>query len=309
MASHHRAAVYSVYVHRKFRTNELKPLGNFDGKGSDLGDVLTEYLDDFTGGSKDGSKHVHCDAVMQSGDYIFVSARHGQTGVAADLVNTEGETVFHQTPDHEHVLPASSLFCLPRSQTRGWWVTHINNGRSAKNLLQSRLTSRFKEHYNDGLVATKALMLKFDPVVNKGALQAAVEQDRVEKVRLRTLNKPSDIAAIDRWIPSNTSPNVSLEIAAAGKGSHVLPAPIRRFLKGDEGALDEIVEFGDLTFEEASATVRLPNGKTKTINIQAREGGHAYTLDLDGLVTVDGEPDANSLEYELKRVLLVVQNF
>jgi hypothetical protein len=302
---HHRAAVYSVYVHPKRKTKERKPLGSFDGKGTYLGDVLEDYLADFNGENHDGSKRVHCDSPVLDGEYLFVAARHGKSGEAADILDADGNREFRQRIDHEHVLPSSGLFYLPSDQTTGWWVVHINHGRSSKALLQARMMSRFKEDYGDPVGEDdRGLMLKIEPVVNKKALDAAVEQNRVEKLKLRSLKNPSDIAEIEQWVPANHAPSVALEVASTGKGA--LTDPIKKFLTGGSNAMDEIVEFGGLTFEEASVTIVLPNGKTRTINIQAREGGHAVSQDMDNLQEVDGDPTLESLRAELKRSLEII---
>lgn len=295
----HRAAVYSVCVHTKRKVKEIKPLGSIDGKGLYLGSVLEGYLDGFNGGSPNGSKKVHCGHPDLKGEWLSLVARHGETGVSSDLLNSEGEVEFHQTPDHEQVLPCSSLFHLPKAQTLGWWIVHTNNGRSTKGLLESRIKARFKEDFD-------TLTLKISPVVNKKALDAAVAQNRVEKLKLRTLKKPSDIAEIDQWVPSHHKPAVTLEVATAGKGTRINPTKLKDFLSGNTTALDEIVEFGGMTFEEASVTIILPNGKERTINIQEREGGHAYTQEMDNLTEVEGEPTPDSLEAELRKSLQVV---
>jgi hypothetical protein len=158
------------------------------------------------------------------------------------------------------------------------------------------MKSRCRDDYDN-------LTLKIMPVVNKKALEAAVAQNRVEKLKLRRLKNPSDIAEIERWVPAHHKRSIALEVATLGKGARVIPDKIKQFLTGDTDALDEIVEFGGLTFEEASVTIVLPNGKERTINIQAREGGQAYTQDMDNLDEVDGEPTDASLEQELRRSL------
>ncbi len=295
----HRAAVYSVCVHTKRKVSEQKPLGSIDGKGTYLGDVLEGYLDGFDGANADGSRKVHCGQPILDGEWLSLVARHGQSGMSADLLNTEGGVEFHQRPEHEQVLPCSGLFHLPKAQKLGWWVVHNNNGRSTKALLESRIKSRFKEDFEN-------LTLKISPVINQKALDAAIAHDRVEKLKLRNLKKPSDIAEVDQWVPAHHKPSVALEISTAGKGARIIPTKLKRFLAGDTAALDEIVEFGGLTFEEASVTIILPNGKERTINIQARESGHAYTQEMDKLVEVDGEPSAESLQAELRRSLSVV---
>jgi hypothetical protein len=295
----HRAAVYSVSVHTKRKVKELKPLGSIDGKGTYLGDLLEDYLDGFNGGSGNGSKKVHCDHPDLQGDWLSLIARHGQSGYSAAILDSAGDEVFHQKPDHEQVLPCSSLFHLPRNQTTGWWVVHTNNGRSAKGLLETRMKARFKDDFDN-------LTLKIAAVINKKALDAAIAQDRVERLKLRHLKNSSDIAEIDQWVPAHHRPSVMLEVATAGKGARIIPTKLKQFLAGNTSALDEIVEFGGLTFEEASVTIILPNGKERTINIQAREGGHAYAQEMENLTEIDGEPTPESLQAELRRSLSVV---
>ena len=136
---HHRAAVYSVYVHPKRKTKERKPLGSFDGKGTYLGDVLADYLADFNGENYDGTKKVHCGTPELDGEYLFVAARHGKSGETADILDAEENREFRQRFDHEHVLPSSGLFYLPSAETTGWWVVHVNHGRSAKALMQTQI--------------------------------------------------------------------------------------------------------------------------------------------------------------------------
>ena len=93
---------------------------------------------------------------------------------------------------------------------------------------------------------------------------------------------------------------------SSGQGGAFLTDPIKNFLTGNSSnAMDEIVEFGGLTFEEASVTILLPDGKTRTINLQAREGGQAMTQSLENLQEEDGDPTPESLE---PRVAAVAEN-
>ena len=258
----HRAAVYSVTVHTKRKTKDLKPLGSIDGQGTYLGDVFDEYLDEFTGHTGDGSKHLRCETPEVDGDYLFLLSRHGKTGDRADI-EKDGETEFRQTPEHEHVLLCSSLFYLPRGETHGWWAVHINGGRSAKALIQPRLLAKFREQFGGSPDddKDKGLTLKITPVVSGTALDEAIEKDLLERLTLRTLKRPSDVASLSRWVPSHREPTVSVEIGVR-KGAHLLGDPIKRFLKGETKAMDEIVEFDGLKFQEASVTVTLPSGKS-----------------------------------------------
>jgi hypothetical protein len=63
------------------------------------------------------------------------------------------------------------------------------------------------------------------------------------------------------------------------RAQKILPGPVRRFLQGDAGALDAIVEFQGMTFDEAKVTVPQGDG-VRTFNIERLDTGHPFTEDM-----------------------------
>lgn len=61
------------------------------------------------------------------------------------------------------------------------------------------------------------------------------------------------------------------------------------------GALNDIIEFEGLHFQEAKVEAVLENGKRRTFNISSPQSGHAFTIDLDDLHMQNGEPTDDSL--------------
>src|SRR5689334_2649886 len=116
----HRAALYIVRVKEKW--HDYLQLGDLDGAGLDLGTVLEEQLGtDFEQQSYDGSKIVRgLDVEFDADDDLLVALQHGQSGVAADIVNQGGRQLLRRTWTDSELLRCCSLFRLPRDQEMGW---------------------------------------------------------------------------------------------------------------------------------------------------------------------------------------------
>jgi hypothetical protein len=297
----HRAAVYSVCVHPVRKTKDLRRLGNFDDHGHYLGTVFERYLKGLAAVNDDGSKVAHCIDATLDDNMLDLVVSHGVTGFAADIFDSDGDTaLFHQEPDHTHTVRCGGLLYLPKMETRGWWVVHINNGRSVKSLVQRKLIEQFREEF-------EGLMLKITPSVDASALDAAIDSNRIDKVKLVKLARPSDIAeaVVGEWVESTEKARIELDISTYGRDKRVQARLLRLFRTPEQrgAAFRQIVEFGNLTFDEAKVEVILPNGDRRTFNIQEPEGGHAVTRDLTDLDIVDGEPTEDSLKAELRRSL------
>jgi hypothetical protein len=189
-----------------------------------------------------------------------------------------------------------SIFRLEPNETAGWWAVHVNNGRGAKSLVQKKLLELFRHSYDD-------LTLKITPVVPGTDLVAAVQNGKIDKVTLVRLERPKDRARVQdtgKWIKAGRDANLELQI----KGKHFLKStPIAKYLKGDPNVFDEIVEFEGLKFDQAKVQVELGNGDRRTFNIENPEAGHAYSVDLEDVAEVDGEPEEASLFGALQSVL------
>jgi hypothetical protein len=298
----HRATFYIVRVKEKWR--DYRPLGDIDDGGTYVGDVLREELGspDFEQMSFDGSKVVR----GMSADYdasgdLCVALQHGQSGVAALIVAEDGTERLRQTWTDSQLLRCCSVFRLPKARDVGWLATHVNNGRGTKGLMEAGLRERFAQRFSD-------LKLEINPFVRRTALEEAVQQGRVEKVRLRKVEQPHDraIGATNKWVRTSDFGKLELEIEARGE-SHLIPRLLQRFLRGDQTAYAEIVEFEGLEFDEASVQVTLADGTERTFHLEKPDAGHPMSMDLDDLaLDAEGDPTEDSVYAALKNGLRAV---
>src|SRR6185437_14685315 len=107
------------------------------------------------------------------------------------------------------------LFRLPRTQTTGWMAVHINNGHGIKGLLHRELVPAFQTRYPD-------LMLDLRPYVAIEVIRAAVEEDKIDNVRLVKLGTPADIADSRHWIEQGELAKIQLRISAAERTRRLL---------------------------------------------------------------------------------------
>jgi hypothetical protein len=273
-------------------------LGDIDDQGTSLLAVLQNYFNGFKSISEDNTKvvrSVQCDIV---GDDIQLLTQHGQNGVTADIVSPGGDLLLRQTPDDTQLLRCGCLFRLPPAQNTGWLAVHVNNRRSIKGLLQKGIADLFRQDFPD-------LMLDITPFVEASILQEAVSHDRIDKIKLVKYERPNDraAAATDRWIPADVIGRLELDITPKGKGNRLLSGLLQRFLNGDTTAFGEIVEFQDITFEQAKVEVQLADNRKRTFNIEKPEAGHTFTEDLEDLTIENGEPTPASLFEGLRAAL------
>lgn len=298
----HRAAVYTVRVHKRNSPNDSRLLGDIDDNGSRLITAFKGYAEGLESETPDKLRAVRTVSSEIHGDELRLMLQHAQRGVAADIVSETGQLRIHQELNDSQRVRCGVLLQLPLNQTDGWMAVHLNNNRHVKGLLAQRLVYRFHQDFPD-------LTLRVAPYVLGSVLRTAVDRDKVEKVTLVKLERPSDRANADtdKWVRSDLGARVQLGIEARGRQAHVIPSLLSRFLGGDNNAYGEIVEFGGLTFDEAKVQVRLENGGTRTFNIERPETGHAFTEDLRDLdLQDDGEPTEPSLFAALRAALSTV---
>lgn len=230
--------------------------------------------------------------------------QHGMTGVAADILGAEGQHQYRQVPLDTHLVRCGSLFRFKRDQRLGFWVVHVNNGRSPKSLVQQVLQQRMRENHED-------FTLAFKPSVDAGVLIQAVQRNKVEQITLSRLVQPNDTAVgeTDKWVRAKDAARMKLKIRAGDRsrkdadGSFLKPGLLKKHFAGDDEATREILEFNGITFDEATIEVELETGRPRTFNIEAPEAGHAMTVDLEGLKFEDDEPTPESLFESLGKVL------
>jgi hypothetical protein len=297
---HHRVAVHTVRTRRK-RAEGYQLLGDIDNQGSSLMAILAGYLSDLEAVNADETRSLRSTDASAERDEVFVVLRHGQTGLAADIVDKVGELRLRQTPDDTQRVRCGSLFVLPAAEQTGWLAVHINNQRHIKGLLEKGTQERFRLDFPD-------MILEIKPYVMGSVLQKAVEQDRIDKVRLVTWEQPHDraLSATDKWVRQGTVAKVEMIITPRGRIERILSGLPLRFLRGDQQAFGEIVEFEGIRFDEAKLEVALEDGTRRTFNIEQPDAGHAFTEDLTGLQLEDGEPTDVSLRAALRGALSTV---
>jgi hypothetical protein len=279
-----RAALYTVRV--RSRRGGVRPL-------ADLLAVLAGALDGFVEASGDGTTFVRAVRTQVEGDELFVVLQHGESGVAADIVDRAGGVRLHQRADDAQLVRCGCLFHLPAAATEGKLAVHVNDGRGVKELLESGLRRRFAAR-------SPQLALELVRHVDQGLLLQAVTADRVERVKLVRIERSGDrtIAAVDKWVSSGPA-RVELDVAG-----HIRSELIRRYLRGEHGAFADIVEFGGITFQEAKVEVRLPDDTRRLFDLAHPEQGRPMTRDLSGLeFDDDGQPLEESLRLELAAAL------
>jgi hypothetical protein len=179
----HRATIYSVHVHEAYKPDEVRPFGNIDGNGTYLGQFFEEvFSTHFAVASADGNRDVTSERCSLNEPDLKVVLRPGERGVRADFADENGQVgIFEQEPEHTQLLKCGCLFRLPRNQTSGWVVFHVNHGRSVKSLVSGEIIRRFRETFTDlvledGLEDVQPHPQRVDG--REGAIEAARRRSR-----------------------------------------------------------------------------------------------------------------------------------
>lgn len=298
----HKAAAYTIRVRpKRDRSGEIRLLGDIDEEGTSLLGVLENYFKDLESTSDDETKVVRCLTCDSAGDELLLIAQHGQNGVAADIVDTDGELRLRQQPEDTQLLRCGAVFRLPPAEATGWLAVHVNNGRGIKGLLQKGIVDRFREDF-------PRLMIDITPFVEPSVLKEAIDNDRIDKVKLVKFEQPNDRAAeaTNRWVPAGAVGRLELDISTRGRTARVLSGVLQRFMGGELNVFHDIVEFQGITFDEAKVEVVLDGGTRRTFNIEKPDSGHPFSEDLEDLAMENGEPTPESLFEGLRSVLNTV---
>jgi hypothetical protein len=273
-----------------------------DNRGTALIDFLHQLAATLSAESDDHLKAIRCDSAHLIGNELRLLVRHGQKGVVADILDSAGNRAFRQKAEHQHSVRCAALFMLPRTARRGWLAAHVNNGRGVKGLLEKGIQREFRQQFED-------LVLQITPFILDSALKKAVEQDRIDKIKLVRHELATDRAVrdTDKWVPRGTEAVLELSITARGR-ARMIGERIRQFLdRRDPSTFESIVKFEGIRFDEAKVEVVLEGNQRRTFNIEKPDAGHAMTIDLDPLPTdADGEPEIEALFAALHRTLTSV---
>jgi hypothetical protein len=272
-------------------------LGDINEEGVSLASVIASYLtDDFESVNEDGTRTLHCETAESHGSDLFAMFRHGQTGVAADIIGKRGEFRLRQSPDDTQRVRCGALLRLPPALEMGWLAAHINNGRGAKGLMDKGIQARFRRSY-------PGLVLEIKPFVSGSVLLAAVEENRIDSVRLIRWDQSSDSAGAGKWVNDGDAAKIELSIKPRGQVKRLLSRLPQQFLQGNSDVFGEIVQFEGMRFDEAKLEVTLADGTRRTFNIEHPDSGHAFTEDMGDLRTEEGEPTPASLLAALRSAL------
>jgi hypothetical protein len=286
-----RAALYTIGVRPRGRRGAPLPLGDLDGAGTSLLTVLADALAGFAQTSPDGSKVVRTVTVVPRGEDLFALLQHGQSGMAADIVDSAGEVRLRQTPADLQLVRCGCLFRLPAASQAGALAVHVNNGRGTKELFEQGLTGRFRARF-------PGLTLAVERFVEPQALRDAVDANRIVRLGLARNEGPGErpVGETARWLDAGAAGRVELSVAARASDGRIEPSLIGRFLGGDGTAFAQIVEFAGLTFDEARVEVLMDDGGRRVFDLAHPGAGRPVTRELPGIqVDADGEPTADSL--------------
>jgi hypothetical protein len=295
----HSAALYTVRVKEAY--HDHRPLGDIDNAGTQLIDVLSDYLPPFESQTDDGSRVVRCLDASTEGDELLITMLHGQSGVVADIMGADRRMRLRQIASDTQLLRSVGIFRLPPTRDLGWLALQVNNGRGIKGLLEVGLYKLFRNDFPE-------LILEIRPFVSGSALREAVDAGKVSKVRLIRYEKPQDraVAATNNWVRAGELGKIELSVSAPERGRMLKSALLKRFLTNDEArdaAHANIVQFGGILFETAKVEVDV-GGRTRTFNLESPTSGHPMTLDLEDLdFDNEGEPTEESLIAGLRDAL------
>ena len=241
----HRALLYTVRA-KRLRKDDYPPLGDLDGAGTRLADVLPGFVaDDDPIVGEDEEKSIVCEAVDarfdgDETDDVYLSLRHGEKGIAAVIVDPGGGVKTHQRLVDTSELRCGALFILKRTQEVGWLAVHMNGGRGVVGLLIPHLEREFAERFDD-------LRLLFKPYVDADVLRQAVLDGHIKDVRLTKTVRADDPAdaAVSEWVPKGNAGKIEVVFKPPrGKDKFMDPGPLQSYIEGSvverEAAITEI---------------------------------------------------------------------
>ncbi len=294
-----RAALYTVGVRPRGRGGVAPPLGDVDGNGRRLADVLDGILAGFSEATQDGSRVARTLLVEPDGDDLFAVVQHGQKGLAADIVDAAGTVRLRQTPDDLQLVRCGCLFRLPAAATAGSLAVHVSNGRGIKGLVVQGLVARFGALFPE-------LRLAIERLADPDALRDAVAADRIERLRLIRVEPAGErpVNETGKWVDASSAARVELDVAVRTPGHRIQRSLIERYLGGDSDAFAEIVSFAGMTFDEALVGVVLPDESRRFFDLARPEAGRPVLRELPPLELDDvGEPTPASLLAGLRAAL------
>jgi hypothetical protein len=283
----HAIALYTVQIGEVW--HDAAEFGDIDGAGVYLGDVLVAALNGLQMEDEEQDKVATCQDVKLEGEDVLVTLVHGQSGRAGDIVDKDGQDRYRLTLTDTTRVRCGVLFRLPRDQKRGWALFHLNDGHGTKSLVEQGLRAYIGPRFEE-------LRLKLSPFVPDGALSEAAEKHLINKVRLQRWVTPSDSADTQKWIPDGYAGKIELSISVRERSRRLTSDLIARFAKGDQSALDSIVEFDGMKFDKVRVEAVI-DGRRRTFYLERPASGHPMTEDITQEVKAadDGQPNMDTV--------------
>lgn len=295
----HKSTVYNVRVRRKRDPDTYLPLGNIDGGGTWLLEVLKRYMQDLDVADADEERRVQSTSVKRSGVELYVSLLHGQTNLVSDIFGKAGTLNYRQVSDDTQKVRCACLLRLPPAEDMGFLATHNNNGRAIKGLLEKGIQAQFREQFPD-------LVLSIKPFIEGSVFQEALSAGRLLKLKLIRIDRAEDPAeqGLGKWVERGTAAKQEMTLTPRAKGAYLRTRLPLEAIRGSEQAFGQLLEFEDQTYDQARVEVVLQNGRTRMFTIGDPDAGYAISEDLQNLrFTPEGEPTDRSLQRSLEAVL------
>ena len=254
----HVLHAYEVIVRRK-RDRQEQLLGNFDGTGTDLLDVLEEFFHDpktrdWLDTELNAAARVHEVYGREPAfpDIIAAVVKSGEMGITSEIVSTVenelGDTVvFQRQREHAELVPVAVLAKLPGTLTKGFLIIHSPSGRGIKTRFWRTLTGWFGQRFPN-------YVIQMSPVYPSKFYRSVAEKEALKQVTLLRYSKPSDMAADDRrWFDQNTVGTVRLVITPRSRFHRLRKDDILRVLQREEEVSSLLVFRGE-AYDEIRTT-------------------------------------------------------
>lgn len=295
----HSAAIYHVRVRESRVKDGYVPLGDIDGQGSMLAQVLRNYFTEIDIRDDTRSYSLRYQGPMGglSGTEAGAFFEVGAWGVASWVHFDAG--LERRRASNAEYLKSGVLADLPPTSDCGTLAVHVAHQRGIKGLLYEALRQRFRDDF-------KKRVLEVTPVVPRNALDAAMEEGKIDQVRLVVVQKPADrFEDSQKWIRKEDLGRI--ELVLHPKRARRFTADLLRGFREEPSTIGELVRFEGMTFDQAKVRYEAAPGHFRTLNIERPEAGHAMTVELSddyGLkLDADGEPTDESLAGALRQVL------
>ncbi len=301
----HRAKLYRVEIHGLRNRSDRRLLGSIDGHGLEATEIVRHVLLNLNATNLQGTIAIAFEQEMHPTrrDEVGATVFRGSSGISS-AIQLFGSTVFQRQQNHTEAVRAGVLFSLPRASFLGTVALHVPHNMGYKSLLEEQLRATFR---------SLSLSISLLPIVPIEAFRQAVLDGHVKKLTL-IRHSIADEDPYRHYARLGRSDFKRMTLVLEARRNRFLRVDsLERFVEfGDRHHLREVLEFGELPFDEATVAVQLPNGTTRTFDLEGAEGGHPMSVLLGVRDTDDDEPETNfgapasDLARELEKAIDIV---